>query len=217
MKIITRKEAMAQGLKRYFTGKPCSKGHIAERYVHSICVECQRAQSRAYYAANPEKINAQARAWAGTNREKVRMLSRTRYAKNPEKDLARARNSRVENPEKFRVRYQIWRVANIEKARASVRAWCIANPDKCNAQAAKRKANKLRATPSWITQEQIRQMAAIYANAKRREAMTGVDWHVDHVVPLQGKNVCGLHVPWNLQLLSAEENLKKGNKLLEVA
>jgi hypothetical protein len=68
-----------------------------------------------------------------------------------------------------------------------------------------RRAKKLKATPGWLTAEQRKEMTEIYRN--RPEG-----YHVDHLVPLQGKNVTGLHVPWNLQYLPAVENIRKGNK-----
>lgn len=76
----------------------------------------------------------------------------------------------------------------------------------------KRNLNKLLATPSWLSVAQKYEIADFYVQAALLEEKTGVKYHVDHIVPLQGKNVCGLHVPWNLQILTADSNLSKGNR-----
>jgi len=71
-----------------------------------------------------------------------------------------------------------------------------------------RHTRKLKAMPKWLTEAQINEIQHFYEAARLSAEPT----HVDHIIPLQGKNVCGLHVPWNLQLLPASENIKKGNK-----
>lgn len=68
------------------------------------------------------------------------------------------------------------------------------------------------ATPKWLTQEMLEEIKLIYKERENLSISTGIEYHVDHVVPLQGENVCGLHVPWNLQVITAEENLRKSNK-----
>lgn len=83
-----------------------------------------------------------------------------------------------------------------------------------NAHSAKYTASKLNATPMWLTKKQEKEMLVFYTKAKKLELETNIEYHVDHIIPLQGANVCGLHVPWNLQVITAEENLKKGNKYL---
>lgn len=78
-------------------------------------------------------------------------------------------------------------------------------------EVAKRRASKLNRTPLWLSEDDLWFIKEIYSLRKLREEMTGVKWHVDHIVPLNGKNVSGLHVHWNLQLLTASENIRKGS------
>ena len=82
----------------------------------------------------------------------------------------------------------------------------------CNAQWMKYHANKRNATPAWLTKEQEADIKAMYNLAKKFEKLCNISYHVDHIVPLAGKDVCGLHVPWNLQLLPASINIAKSNK-----
>lgn len=77
----------------------------------------------------------------------------------------------------------------------------------------KRRASKLNATPSWLSKEQIQEIDELYEIAKIFKIYTGLSYHVDHIVPLNNKLVCGLHVPWNLQILEEKDNLKKNNRL----
>jgi hypothetical protein len=79
-----------------------------------------------------------------------------------------------------------------------------------NALRSKRTRN---ATPNWLTPEQRKEIADIYEHMRDCRAVTGEEYHVDHIVPLKGKNVCGLHVPWNLQVLPSDVNMSKSNRL----
>lgn len=81
---------------------------------------------------------------------------------------------------------------------------------------AKRRAAKLLRTPSWLTKDDLFMMKEAYHLAKLRTKIFGFEWHVDHIIPLQGRLVSGLHVPTNLQVISKHENLQKHN-LWEVA
>jgi 5-methylcytosine-specific restriction endonuclease McrA len=80
-----------------------------------------------------------------------------------------------------------------------------------NAITAKRSAARLKRTPPWLNKNQLEQIKQFYQEAKELETSTGIKHHVDHIVPLQGENVSGLHVPWNLQVLTAAENCSKNN------
>jgi 5-methylcytosine-specific restriction endonuclease McrA len=83
---------------------------------------------------------------------------------------------------------------------------------KHSAKMAKRRATKLLATPKWLTDENKAEMQAIYVKCTQLTKETGISHHVDHIIPLKGKTVTGLHVPWNLQILTATENISKGNR-----
>jgi len=85
-------------------------------------------------------------------------------------------------------------------------------PEKHCAIQAKRRANKLLATPKWLTNDQFKSMLLEYELAKWCTEVTGIQYDVDHIIPLKGKTVCGLHVPWNLRVVTASENRSKGNK-----
>ena len=80
---------------------------------------------------------------------------------------------------------------------------------------AKYRASKLQATPSWLTEFDLEMIKWTYEAAKVAEKHYGEPHHVDHIIPLQGENICGLHVPWNLRVITAYDNMSKGNKMLK--
>lgn len=84
------------------------------------------------------------------------------------------------------------------------------------ADTAARKRHIRQATPKWLTKEQKQQIKAFYIEADRLKRETGVDHEVDHIVPIRGGIVNGLHVPWNLRVITAAENQKKNRKLLDI-
>ena len=106
-----------------------------------------------------------------------------------------------------------WQKINPQHNRKSSSKWKKNNAGRTRAIIAKRRADKLKRTPPWLTGEQLIAMRKLYKQAAWLTEITGVKWHVDHIVPLKGKNVSGLHIPDNLQVIPALENLKKGNKL----
>ena len=104
---------------------------------------------------------------------------------------------------------------NKEKNNARNRAWRANNKGIINFHTNKRYTAKKQRLPIWTTEENLKQIKALYALASTLNKNTNTVWHVDHIIPLQGKTVSGLHVFENLQIIPAVENIKKHNKFEE--
>ena len=124
-------------------------------------------------------------------------------SRNKSKILARNKTYMENNPE--------FKQAVYEKSLARDKLY---RPQRA-AREAKRRCKKLNATPNWLTESHIKQINDIYWHCADLKSVTGEQYHVDHIIPLQGKNVCGLHVPWNLQILPSDINIRKSNKTKE--
>lgn len=201
--IIQWSEAKQRGQKWYFLGISCPRGHFARRTVSNrecrSCVDAKRAAGR---AADPEKFRAKDREKYHRNPERERALMRANRAKHIEKRREYDNRRYRENPE--------YRAARMESARTWWKLNAI-NRGKANYQVQKRRAWVKQATPGWLTKEQKQQIRDFYIRAATMEG----EWHVDHIYPLRAKNSCGLNVPWNLQILSGDENRKKRNLMPE--
>lgn len=133
-----------------------------------------------------------------------------RYQDNKEDHIERSKAWSKSNKEKRNEHSQKWRDQNRQKFRESCKASTKKNMPRKLANNAKRRSVRIQRTASWADQDKI---ASKYKFAKFMEWITlGIPYHVDHIVPLQGKRVCGLHTQDNLQVIRADLNLKKGNK-----
>lgn len=201
IKIISRKEAKAQGLSRYFTGKPCCNGHIAERQTSKgVCIECKykwQKENSQYYKQYWSKNKDKAKEIWTRHNQKKRPLWPEYYAKNKSKIIAYQEQYRNDPKNKDKIRQR--QIVYMQE-----------NKSYLNALKAAYKANKKGATPDWVDHKKI---AKRYDECKRLNDKAGyIKYHVDHIVPIRGKKICGLHVPWNLQVITAKENLQKSNK-----
>ena len=119
--------------------------------------------------------------------------------------------------EEAKARASKWYYNNYEYARFKQneyqRKWLQNNLDKHAAKQNKRRASKLKATPKWLTDSHLIQMQCKYSLSAMLSRESGQLHHVDHIIPLKGKTVCGLHVPWNLRVIPAIENMQKHNKI----
>jgi 5-methylcytosine-specific restriction endonuclease McrA len=145
---------------------------------------------------NSEAIIAKVHEYRKENKEAISTRRKASYALHKTQIRQEARDKYKEDP---------------TRVKASCKTWRDANRDWFNAYGAKRHAGKMKRTPAWLTKEDKLKMKFIYTEAQRLTKETGVLHDVDHIIPLQGKTVSGLHVPENLQILTASENRKKHN------
>lgn len=133
-----------------------------------------------------------------------------RYAKaHPDKVRAWRNAWNQAHPEKARERAMQWKKDNPQKYRAAGVSYREKNAAKIGAYRAIRRAANKRATPTWANEFFIDEA---YRLAKLRTRVMGFRWTVDHIVPIQNKIVCGLHVHNNLQVIPDVENKRKGNR-----
>jgi 5-methylcytosine-specific restriction endonuclease McrA len=180
----TRKEAQALGAKFYFTGEPCVRGHIALRKTKGACLECVKED----WAVDNERRKGKPKTDAAI------AAGRRYYEKNREAVIARASARPAEEKRRNRAEYK------------------DRNVDVVRADTSVRKRRHREATPRWLTKQERLQMRDLYVQARKLTELTRERYVVDHIVPLRGESVCGLHVPWNLRVITQEENLKKSNK-----
>ncbi len=238
--LISRKDALAHGITHYFTGVPCVHGHLDKRYARDgQCMSCARVKLQKRYADNPEKEKARSRDQTKrlTNEGRAKRAERAREARiknperfkeydrrkycsiraNPEKlaieqDRQREKQKRayVANPEKFKTRRLAYHSKNREMCNEKAREWKRQNPEKVKALNDKwgslSRALRKQRVPKWLSDQDLADIRNIYKKAR------AAGLHVDHIIPLQGKLVSGLHVPSNLQLLTCSENAAKRNR-----
>jgi hypothetical protein len=145
------------------------------------------------------------------NKERIKAKSLLYYKNNTEKCLKKSKLYSEQNKEKVALLSSQWVEANREKSREAKKRYFKKNPHKWKVYCANRRAAKLKRTPSWLTPDDKWMIDEIYEFAERRTSITGIKWEVDHIIPLQGKNVSGFHVPMNLQVVPQKYNRSKGN------
>ena len=193
MNLISRQQSLGSGLTRYFTGKPCPRGHIAERMVSiRACVMCLSKKAREARQANPKAYNARNRVYIAANIEKVKAWKSAEQKRNRAAANARNRRYAAAHRDELRIRNAAWQKANPALGAAKTMRYLTAKRKQC---------------PAWADHESI---GMIYQAAEVIRT-TGFDVHVDHVVPLQGQIVSGLHVHNNLQIIQANANRSKSN------
>ena len=161
---------------------------LKTRY-HSWCNDCRKLKKKEWDSKNVEYVRAKAMEWHYGNYDKCKerkVKTATEWIKN--------------NPEKYKMYAQK----------------CYENnKHKRFAECAKYRAKKRNAAPKWLDKNMQDQIANLFKIAKEMSSKTGIKYEVDHIIPLQGVNVSGLHVPWNLQVITRFENRSKHNRIKE--
>jgi len=181
-----RAKSIENGDTRYFTGRPCKYGHIEERNTKSgECLACSRKRSKQVSEDRKKECPDHWKKIYARYADKKKAYAKAYREANPEKVKQTINRYREENKSLF-TRLQMERQLKIKQAR-----------------------------PSWLTEEDMHWINAIYQSSKLIKDEYGVETSVDHMIPIKGKNVCGLHVPWNLRVVTRSYNSKKLNKLEE--
>lgn len=160
-----------------------------------------KAKRREYYLKNKEHLLEKNKAWAKANVESVRTAKKLRVSNLP-KEARDAENA------KARLRYHQKKQWNADRKKT----YRGQHKHLTNANASKRRAVLLQRIPIWQTEFDELKIKCIYSVAAMLSRVNNEPWTVDHIIPLQGKIVSGLHVPSNLQLMRARENEAKRNK-----
>jgi hypothetical protein len=155
-----------------------------------------------------------AREYRKRNKERLSIEAKQRYQNNREAYLENKKRYYEENKTEIRAKQNKYRKENLEMLSEINRQWRKNNPEKAKLNYVRCRYRRYRAIPSWLSDEQQQQINNIYKECKEITMQTGVQHHVDHIIPIHGKTVSGLHVPENLQILTASENCSKKNSFV---
>lgn len=191
------------------TCKQCGETDLSKFYTRSdngkprgLCKICLNFNSLTRYSNKKEEISIKEKKYREDNKDRIKQRKAIYYLDNKEYILNRCSIYRTNNKEKYLEYSRKWRKSDIDRYRKlSLK------------QTSLRRARKLQATFNEMSEWHQFLLDEIYDLSYLRSKITGIIWHVDHIIPLKSKLVCGLHHPNNLQVIPATENLRKGNRL----
>lgn len=205
-KDMLRVAAQERGESTYTPEKPCAKNHQLRHTRDGSCIACKTIQERTRIAQDRERYNQRKTAERFPHKQKLaEKAAAVRASESVASRLARLETARIKQVQ--------WRLnnPNHENTKLVKARWKKENPGVVHAHTIKRRISKRNRMPKWITPDEHWLIEQAYVLAQLRTKLFGFSWHVDHIFPLQGKLVSGLHVPENLQVIPGVENVRKSN------
>jgi len=196
---------ISKPLKEFYKAKNAPQG------VQSHCKECEKLR----YAENRATKLARSREYYKENSESILAKCATHYSNNKQVYKERAQAVYKLKRDEIKEKTNRYKKENEQTVKARQAEYYKNKKSDYIERDAKRKAAKLKQTPKWANNAAIKDIYADAAELTVIARMCGDDlgFHVDHIIPLQGREVRGLHVETNLAIIPAKENLSKGNRL----
>lgn len=175
----------------FYKAKTCVDGYRGD------CKECFQSKRKPYYEANRESAKERTKEWSKNNKQRKAETDKIYYQNNKEKI------------QEYKHR---WYRENKQHKKEYDKEYRKVNQYKYNENKARYKAKLKKASPKWLTDAHKEEMKFYYWYAKFCQDEINEKCSVDHIIPIQSDIVCGLHVPWNLQIMTQSENSSKGNR-----
>lgn len=170
-----------------------------------LCSGCKIEKSTSEFSKKGDRLQAKCKPC-------VNAYNKVHYESNIDLRREQSRKYYRENREICVERKRTYRENNKELVRSNDKKSYHKNKNSYRHHKAAYKKRLKEATPNCLTLEHKQEIVSVYKLAEDCRLTSGLIYHVDHIVPLKGKNICGLHVPWNLQVLPQHINLSKSNK-----
>lgn len=179
--------------------------------LYRICKSCKSLD----YLKYREKDLLNKKRYREENKEAVAESKKKSVAKKRDHYLQVKRDYYQENKVEILKEMQLYRDNNKEKINERHRLYYLNNSDVYKYNAARRRVLQKRAQPPCLTEDDLSEIKLFYKVTSFLEKITGEKFHVDHIIPINNDIICGLHVPWNLQILTAKDNIRKSNHLYD--